>query len=226
MLITLCKAFVRPYQGYGSIIYGEAYNEIFHQKLEAIQYNDCLSLSRAIRGLWREKCYHELSLESLKCWHWYRKNCLFYKIFIENKHIYLFNLIPTKYSNYNTKNTVKITLFHTKHNFFKKTFSSTIIEWNKLDPNFLSVSSLGVFKKNLSKFIRLSPSCVFNYHNWKGTKYLIILCFGLSHLRKHKLKHIFKETRIQFVYVALMSKQIRIYFFYLFIFFAAPCFSI
>ena len=74
--------------------------------------------------------------------------------------------------------------------------------------------------------MRLSRSRVFNYHNWKGTKYLITLCFGLSHLRKRKLKHIFKETRIHFVYVALMLKQIRIYFFYLFIFFAAPCFSI
>ena len=35
---------------------------------------------------------------------WYRKLYLFYKIFKNNKSIYLFNLIPTKNSNYDIKN--------------------------------------------------------------------------------------------------------------------------
>ena len=60
-----------------------------------------------------------------------------YFIFKENKHIYLCNLLPTKKLDYNTRNTDKITLFHTKHNFFKNCFfPSTVIEWNKLDFNF------------------------------------------------------------------------------------------
>ena len=121
----------------------------FHQKLESIQHNACLALSGAIRGSSREKCYHELGLESLQCWHWYRKLCLFYKIFKENKPVYLFNLIPSKNSNYNTRNTDKITPFHTKHNFFKKFFfPSTVVESNKLDPNLRSAASLIVFKKS------------------------------------------------------------------------------
>ena len=86
------KAFVRPHLDYGDMIYDEAYNETFHQKLESIQYNTCLSLS----GSSREKLYHELGLESLQRQHLYRKLCLFYKIFKENKYIYLFNVIPTK----------------------------------------------------------------------------------------------------------------------------------
>ena len=49
------------------MIYDEAYNKTFHQKLECIQYmNVCLALSEAIRGLSREKLYHELGLESLQ----------------------------------------------------------------------------------------------------------------------------------------------------------------
>ena len=42
-------------------------------------------------------------------------------------------LIPTKNLNYNTRNTDKITLFYTKHNFFQKKekCSSTVIEWKK-----------------------------------------------------------------------------------------------
>ena len=122
VLITMNKALVRPHLDYGNMIYDEAYNKRFHQKLESIQYNACLALSGAIRGSSREKLYHELGLESLQHWHWYRKLCLFYKIFKENKHIYLFNLIPTKKLDYNTRNTDKITLFHTKHNFFKHCF--------------------------------------------------------------------------------------------------------
>ena len=90
------KALVRPYLDYGDMIYDEAYNKTFHQKIESIQYNACLTLSGAIRGSSRERIYHELGLESLQRWHWYRKLCLFYKIFKENKHVYLFNLIPTK----------------------------------------------------------------------------------------------------------------------------------
>ena len=50
------------------------------------------------------------------------------KIFKENKQVYLFNLIiPGKNANYNTRNTYKITLFHTKHNFFKNSFSHPLL---------------------------------------------------------------------------------------------------
>ena len=186
---------MRPYLGYDDINYDEAYNKTFHQKLESIQYNACLALLGAIRGSSREKLYHELCLESLHCRHWYRKLCLFYKIFKENKPVYLFNLIPSKNSNYNTRNTGKITPFHTKHNFFKNSFfPSTVIEWNKLDPNLRSAASLSVFKKNLLKFIRPSPNSVFNCHNCKGIKYLTRLRLCLSHLREHKFKHNFQDT--------------------------------
>ena len=65
---------------------------------------------------------------------------LFFK---ENKPVYLVNLIQTKNSNYNTRDADKITYFHTKHKFFKNSFfPSTVIEWNKLDPNLRSAASL------------------------------------------------------------------------------------
>ena len=117
---------------------------------------------------------------------------LFFK---ENKPVYLVNLIPTKNSNYNTRDADKITLFHTKHNFFKNTFfPSTAIEWNKLDPNLRSAASLSAFKKNLLKFIRPSPNSVFNCHNCKRIKYLTRQHLGLSHLRERKSKHSFQDT--------------------------------
>ena len=88
-LMTICKAFVRPHLDYVEVIYDEANKERFHQKLESIQSNACLALSGAFRGSSREKMYQELGLESLQRRRWYKKRCLFYKIFKENKPVYL-----------------------------------------------------------------------------------------------------------------------------------------
>ena len=53
--MTIYKAFVRPHLDDDDVIFDEAYNETFHQKLGSIQYNACLALSGAIRGSSREK---------------------------------------------------------------------------------------------------------------------------------------------------------------------------
>ena len=93
---------MRPYLDYGDVIYDEACNERFQQKLESAAYNAKLALLGAIRGLPREKLYQKLGWESLQSCRWYEKLCLFYKIGKENKPVYIFNLRPTKNSNYNT----------------------------------------------------------------------------------------------------------------------------
>ena len=77
-LLTIYKCFIRPHLDYGDIIYDQAYNLSFHQKLESIQYNSALALTGAIRGSSREKLYQELGLESLQLRRWYRKLCCFY----------------------------------------------------------------------------------------------------------------------------------------------------
>ena len=64
-LITMYKDFVRPHLDYGDIIYDEAYNKTFHQKLDSVQYNACLALSGDIRGSSRGKLYHELGFKYL-----------------------------------------------------------------------------------------------------------------------------------------------------------------
>ena len=69
-LLTIYKYFIRPQLDYGDIIYDQTYNLSFHQKLESIQYNAALALTRAIRGSSREKLYQELGLESLQLRGW------------------------------------------------------------------------------------------------------------------------------------------------------------
>ena len=46
-LITIYKAFIRPYLDYGDILYDQACNMSFHQK----QYNASLVITGAIRGV-------------------------------------------------------------------------------------------------------------------------------------------------------------------------------
>ena len=59
-LLTIYKSFIRPHLDYGDIIYDQAYNKSFHQKLELLQQNACLAITGAIRGTPREKLYEEL----------------------------------------------------------------------------------------------------------------------------------------------------------------------
>ena len=48
-LITIYKSFIRSHLDYGDIIYDQAYNVSFHQKLESIQYKAALAIAGAIR---------------------------------------------------------------------------------------------------------------------------------------------------------------------------------
>ena len=82
-LLTIYKTFIRSRLDYADIIYDQAYNSAFHDKLESIEYNACLAITRAITGTSTEKIYQELGLESFKSRLWFRKLCHFYKIFNE-----------------------------------------------------------------------------------------------------------------------------------------------
>ena len=93
-LLTIYKNFIRSQLDYADIIYNQACNSAFHDKLESIQYNACLAITVAIRGTLTEKIYQELGLEFLKSRRWFRKLCHFCKIFNEKPPSYLFKLIP------------------------------------------------------------------------------------------------------------------------------------
>ena len=165
-LVTICKAFVRPHLDYGDILYDQAFNNSFHDRLESIQYNSCLAITGAIRGTSREKLYQELGLEPLRLRRWYRKLCLFYKVFKNEHPQYLFHLIPVRHSSHTSRNVHSIPFLSVKQ-FFQKLFPSTISEWNNFDRN---SESLSILRKNILHFIRPSPNSIHNCHNLKGVK--------------------------------------------------------
>ena len=114
-LITLYKTFVRPRLDYGDILYDQAFNISFHDRLESVQYNTCLAITGAIRGTSKEILHQELGLESLRLRRWYRKLYFFYKIF-KNQHAeYLFHLTPVRNASYTKKNVHNLPIFKLKH---------------------------------------------------------------------------------------------------------------
>ena len=144
ILVTIYKAFVRLHLDYGDILYDQAFNNSFFDRLESIQHNACLAITGAIRGMSREKLYQELGLESLRLQRYYRKLYLFYKVFKNEHPQYLFHLIPMTHSSHTSKNVHNIPIF--KNSFFP----SSISEWNKVDPGWIRNSeSLSIFRKKL-----------------------------------------------------------------------------
>ena len=129
-LLTIYKCFIRPHLDYGDIIYDQAYNLSFHQKLESI----------------REKLYQELGLESLQLRRWYRKLCCFYKIHNKQALEYLTEPIQTRNEAHQARHVANIPSLSFKHNFLKNTFfPSTILEWNKLDCSLRNLASYNIF---------------------------------------------------------------------------------
>ena len=134
LLLTIYKTFVRPHLDYRNMIYNQTYNASFHRKRESIQYSPFLAITSTTRGTSYEKLNQELGLETLQSRRWFRKLCLFYKIVNNQSPSYLFDYIPSTDRIYNTRNAANVPRIISKHNFFKNSyFTSTIIEWNKLD---------------------------------------------------------------------------------------------
>ena len=193
-LLTIYKSFVRPHLDYGDVIYDQGYNKSFHQKVETIQYNAALAITGAIRGTSREKLYQELGLESLEQRRWFRKLCLFFKIYKNHSPSYLAKFIPTTNNERVTRSSSNVPFMNCNHNFFKNSFfPSVICEWNKLDLNIRNSESYAIFRKSILKFIRPAPNKLFGIHNLRGVKLLTRLRLGLSHLNEHKFRHGFQD---------------------------------
>ena len=57
---------MRPHVDYGDAVFGQAFNNSFHQRLESIQYNAALAITGTIRRTSKEKLYREFCFEVLQ----------------------------------------------------------------------------------------------------------------------------------------------------------------
>ena len=77
---TLYEIFIISQLDYIDMIYEQACNSFFLEKLDSIQYSAFLAITGAIRVPSTEKLQQELGSESLRARHWFRKLRHFCKI--------------------------------------------------------------------------------------------------------------------------------------------------
>ena len=121
--------------------------------------------------------------------------CLFWKIINKSAPLYLSNLLPDKQFSRNPNRQNLLSSFHKNTDYFANSFFPYCTDqWNALDPNIKNIQSISLFKKSLLKFIRPSPSHVFDVTDHSGLKLLTRLRLNLSHLNEHKFRHNFRDT--------------------------------
>ena len=74
------------------------------------------------------------------------------------------------------------------------TFTFTISEWNKLDPDARNFETYLLIRKNLLAFIKPIENSIYSIYDPLGTNFLHRLRLGFSHLREHKPRHNFVDT--------------------------------
>ena len=190
MLITLCKAFIRPHLDYVDVLYDQAFNNSLKEKLESFQCNACLALTGAI-GVRQKKKF-------IKNWDWSPfeiyagvESFAFFVRSWKRKILNIYSVWFLPDARYTRLKIYIISPLLTQNTIFFKNsfFPSTIIEWIKLDPHLRKSEHFSVFKSNNLKFIRPSPNSVYNCHNPRGIFLITRLRLCLSHLREHIFKH-------------------------------------
>ena len=126
---------------------------------------------------------------------WFRRLCCFYKILNNQPPGYLYSLLSPPNRHYNTRKYSKIRQIFCRTETFSNYFlPQKIREWNKLDTSICQAPSYSVFRKALFNFIRPTANSTFGTNDVSGSKLLIRLRVGFSHLRDHKFKHNFQDT--------------------------------
>ena len=120
-LLTIYKAFLKPFIDYGDTIYDQPQNESFCDRIESVQYKPAVAITGAIEGTSRDKLTQELGLESLKARRWYKRLCCMYKIMAEKALNYLINLISKCDPTIKTRNN-SIPAFQCRTDCFKYSF--------------------------------------------------------------------------------------------------------
>ena len=149
-LLTFYKSFVRSILEYADVIYDQPSNNSFSDKIESIQYNAALAITGAIRGTSKDKLYSEIGLEHLRSRRWFKRLCLFHKIFHNKSPEYLYQLIPQSHNLFNLRNQHLIPQIFCRTNIFSDSFFPSVIrEFNKLDYQIAYDSSFLSFRKSL-----------------------------------------------------------------------------
>ena len=150
MLITINKSFIRPHLDYCDAIYDHPNNKSFYIKIELIQYNAVVDITRGARETSQIKLHKELEPESLRFRRWFSRPCTFFKTQIRGIPEYLLNEIPKIQIHYNTRNTDHVEIYYCNMDIFYIFFFPFAINgWSIFDLDVLKSKSYAIFLNTL-----------------------------------------------------------------------------
>ena len=156
------KLYVRPHLDYGDVIYHNQRTDLMNL-IEQVQYKAALLVSGCWHCTNREKLYDELGWESLSDRRWSRRMTMFYKILNGMAPSYLHDHVPEHISsNVSSRRNDIRPSFSRTNRYDNSFFPFCISNWNNLDSNIKSSSSLSLFKTNLNKFVRPEGNIFFS----------------------------------------------------------------
>ena len=94
-LITIFKTFIKPPLDFEDVVFGKAFNNSLHQRLESIQQKSALAITGVIGRTSKEKLYQELTFQSLQFRRWFLKLSLCYKVMKSEFEYSLFSVLQT-----------------------------------------------------------------------------------------------------------------------------------
>ena len=94
-LITIFKTFIKPPLDFEDVVFGQAFNNSLHQRLESIQQKSALAITGVIGGTSKEKLYQELTFQLPQFRRWFLKLSHCYKIMKNEFEYSLFSFLQT-----------------------------------------------------------------------------------------------------------------------------------
>ena len=158
-LLTIYKAFIRPYLDYGDVVHDYPGNAPFMQKLESAQYKASLAITGCFLGTSRDKLHSELGLKILADKRFYRRLIAL----IAGCPQCLMNILPTQdLASSNLRKKPAIYPLDTRTERYRNSFFPHYIsQWNNMDSRIRNLSSIATFEGVIIDFIGSVPTPVF-----------------------------------------------------------------
>ncbi len=193
--LQIYLSFIRPVLEYGSVLFDDC-TQILSNKLENIQRQAALSITRAYQHTSHLTLLKELGLEPLNQRRKQAKLNIFYKIKNNLTPQYLKILIPPEVgesTTYNLRNSDSIKLIKSDKKYLLKSYiPSTIKLWNAVPLDIRNSNTLDTFKCKLHRtFVSYTAYTPYLTGTTTGHIQLSRIRMGLSGLNSHRKKYHF-----------------------------------
>ena len=188
--LMIYKSFIRPQLEYATQVFGSNLTLEQENKLEHIQRNAVLSITRAYIHTPHDKLLHEVGVEPLIIRRKYFRLCHLYKMVNNLVPRYLSSLVPSyvqEISPYGLRNSLNLRKPKTNKTYVLKSFlQQSIHDWNNQPIVTRQSPSYHIFKDNIKSTLFYKSQKLYNSRSGPGSVFHARLRMGLSGLNGHR----------------------------------------